>query len=160
MPLLFLFFSCLHPNTSENLPINIDSYQKILQKQDLPIGTPISNGIQTPVETEFGIWQLSIQYFPEKKILYLAINNYLWLDSSSNVQSTVFSMTQMLTQNHSMLGGKFQLNPSSGAITIGTELVAFETFSEEEIQHSIEVLILLAKDNYPMLDAALQSRFY
>jgi hypothetical protein len=141
-------------------PPNQHDFQQLLQEIALPTGIVIPHGIQTPIETEFGTWQLSIQYFEEKKILYLAINDYLWLDNSVTTQSTVFSMTQMLTQNHAMLGGKFQVNPSSGAITIGSELVVLNGFPKKELKKTIDLLIILAKDNFLMLREALGGQRY
>jgi hypothetical protein len=161
----FLLILCCQRLPEENsskkeVPLSMETYQQALDIHSLTEGKPILNGIQVPVPTQFGVWQLSIQYFAQKKILYLAINDYLWLDSSANPQSTVFAMTQMLTQNHGMVGGKFQINPSSGAITIGIELVVNETIQKIELQNAISILLENAKDNYPMIKTALGKDFY
>ena len=139
--------------TQENL-------QLFLQQASLNNGNLIPHGIQTPIETQYGTWQLSLQYFAEKETLYVAINDYIWLDSSVTTQSTVFTMTQMLTQNHAMVGGKFQLNPTSGAITIGTEFDLLDDFNPEQLKKTVDQLVRLALDNYPMLTAATGDHHY
>ena len=159
LSLLFVF-SCHSPSNIIDLPPSENDLQRILQQQGLGQGQSIPNGLQTAVQTEFGIWQLSLQYFPEQKVLYIAINDYLWLDSSVTAQSSVFAFTQMLTQNHSMVGGKFQLNPTSGAITISTELTGVQSILEPNVHQAIETLIDLGEDNYPMLQMALGAQFY
>ena len=159
LSLLFVF-SCQHSPNLVELPPSENTLQRVLRLQDLPQGQSIPNGLQSPIQTEFGVWQLSIQYFAEQKVLYVAINDYLWLDSSSTAQSSVFAFTQMLTQNHSMVGGKFQLNPTSGAITISTELTGVDAILEANLHQAIETLIELGKDNYPMLQMALGANFY
>ena len=161
----FLLFLCCQRLPQENssqveLPLSMETYKNVLNNLSLSQSKPITNGLQVPVSTEYGVWQLSIQYFPKKKILYIAINDYLWLDSSATPQTTVFAMTQMLTQNHSMVGGKFQINPTSGAITLGSELIVNETIQTLELQTAIELLLKNGKDNYPMLTAALGKKLY
>ena len=157
---LLFVLSCQNSPNLIALPPSENTLQRVLQQHDLPRAKPIPNGLQTPVQTEFGVWQLSIQYFADQKVLYIAINDYLWLDSSATAQSSVFAFTQMLTQNHAMVGGKFQLNPTSGAITLGTELTGVQTILEPNLHQAIDTLIDLGKDNYPMLQTALGAHFY
>ena len=156
---LLFHFAC-HGNELSEPILDEELLHRMLINRSIYEITQIPGGVQAPIDTSFGEWQLSLQLFPEHNILYVAINNYLWLDSSVTAQSTVFSLTQMLTQNHQMMGGKFQLNPQNGAITIGTELVVIKTIQEAEIQQAIDQLLFLGNDNYPMLKQALGGHFY
>ena len=165
MQLFILFIACQQANvqsaeTSPVLPLHAESIQQILKNRSIPDPTPINNGFQVPLETQYGTWTLSIQYFESAHTLYIAINDYLWLDTSRTAQTTVFAMSQMLTQNHSMLGGKFQINPQTGAITISTELIVIDGYREKEISEAIRRIISLAEENHPMITAALGGQFH
>jgi hypothetical protein len=130
-------------------------FRQIATDMGLPEGMEHAGGLLFPVEFPGSTCQLSMQHFPEERILYLAINDYHWLDRSRDSRTTAFTLTQMATQNHSMLGAKLQLNPTNGAITLGTEIPVPNGVDPAAVEQAARRLITLAKDNHAMLGAAL-----
>ena len=100
-------------------------------------------------------YQLSMQYFEAERTVYVAVNDYHWLDRSRDHRTTAFTLTQMAVQNHAMLGGKLQLNPANGAITLGTEIPAPNGVDPGALRQAVQRLLELAEDNHAMLGAAL-----
>lgn len=160
--LLISLISCENPTlkSSDEVP-NAINYLSLsnLEQEFLALGYPSSqnlpNGLITPISTEFGEWKLSIQHFEEQQLLYLAINDYLWIDQAQTSQETVFTLTQLATRNHALLGGKLQLNPQNGAITISTEIPIGKGVDKETLRYVLKRLLQLAKEEYPMLKASL-----
>ena len=100
-------------------------------------------------------YQLSMQHFAAEQTVYIAVNDYHWLDRSRDHRTTAFTLTQMAVQNHAMIGGKLQLNPANGAITLGTEIPAPNGVDPEALGQAVRRLLVLAEDNHAMLGAAL-----
>lgn len=160
--LLICLISCEHPSTTpvNDAPKMVDYISLVDLDQEMSaIGYPpnqkLLNGSIAPFQTEFGTWQLSIQHFKKQEILYLAINDYLWIDQAKTSQETVFTLTQLATRNHALLGGKLQLNPQNGAITISTEIPVGAGIEKITFKNVIERLLKLAREEYPMLKASL-----
>ena len=135
--LLVTLISCANPTpiTSSNTPelsknvvkgsieyISLANLKQELTTLGYPASKQVHNGFMSPISTDLGEWKLSVQYFEEQNILYLALNDYLWLDQAESSKETVFTLTQLATRNHALIGGKLQLNPQNGAITISTEI--------------------------------------
>jgi hypothetical protein len=168
--LLVTLISCANPTpvTSSNIPglsenvvkgsieyISLANLKQELTTLGYPPSKQIHNGFMCPIPTDLGEWKLSVQHFEEQNILYLALNDYLWLDQAESSQETVFTLTQLATRNHALLGAKLQLNPQNGAITISTEIPIGSNIEKIVLQRTLQRLIQLGTEEYPMLKASL-----
>ena len=164
--LLITLISCANPTpeTSSNVPeLSEHTFEYIslvdLKQELITLGYPpskkVHNGFMVPISTNLGEWKLSIQHFEEQDILYLALNDYLWIDQAESSQETVFTLTQLATRNHAILGGKLQLNPQNGAITLSTEIPIGTRIEKVVLQKTLLKLIQIGKEEYPMLKASL-----
>ena len=165
----FWILACTQTTESSNEPLNpmiqfnnpnLPPWNRLIESLHLENPQDITHGIQIPLQKDHYDWILSIQYFPSHEILYIALNNYLWLDQTPTPQRSVFLMTQLLIENHNMLGGKFQLNPQNGAITLGIEIPVVDPISAEQIQKSIDTLLLLGVEKYHLLEQAQGAQHY
>ena len=93
-------------------------------------------------------------------IVYISINDYLWLDQSKNPRSTAFALTQIAVQNHQVIGAKIQLNPQDGAITIAQEIHIPNGLDQDVFLQSMHQILEEGLRNYPMLKASLQEDGY
>ena len=160
--LLISLISCENPTpkVSPEIPkeldyISLSNLEQEFSELGYPSSQRLPNGIIAPITTEFGSWKLSIQHFNEQQLLYLAVNDYLWIDQAETAEETVFTLTQLATRNPALVGAKLQLNPQNGAITISAEIPTGNGIETETVQAVLERLLRLAKEEYPMLKASL-----
>ena len=155
--LIIALFSCNHSQPEKELlpEPTIELFSDVLEELKLSETTQLQGAVVTPLkhnETEF---KLGLQYFQSKNIIYMSINEYLWLDMSKNTASTAFTLTQLAILNHRVTGGKFQLNPTNGAITVGYEHYVANGVDRENLKIAIEKLISIAKINYETIKLSL-----
>ena len=89
--------------------------------------------IAVPVEGQNTRFHINIQLFEKEKVLFLVASDYLRLEQATTSKAMVLLLTQLAALNYDMLIGKFQLNPSTGAITLSAEInlddgMGFQTF--------------------------------
>jgi len=111
-----------------------------------------------PVRGENVRFKLAAQLFEREKVLYLVVTDYIELEEADSSSAMVLLLTQLAALNYEMLLGKFQLNPSTGEISLSVELnledgLGFKTF-EAVLQH----LLRTADGRYPELERAAQGR--
>jgi len=140
--------------------------QQLLQRTDLSINWKkkklLDDGLQVEIQTSVQQkkFQLTIQNINSPPLLYIAIQDYLWLDQSQTPRSTSFTLTQLAVQNHAILGAKIQLNPKNGAITFAHEMHIPNGLNEQVFIQSINHLENEAVRHYPMLKASLEEKGY
>jgi hypothetical protein len=96
---------------------------------------PISDTIiSIPVSGENTDFRVNLQLFEREKVLFMVAAGYLELEAATSSSNMVLLLTQLVAMNYELLIGKFQLNPSSGAITLSAEInlddgMGFKTFN-------------------------------
>ena len=104
---------------------------------------PVSQTIVSiPVNGENTDFRINLQLFEREKVLFMVAAGYLQLEAATNSSNMVLLLTQLVAMNYEMLVGKFQLNPTSGAITLSAEInlddgMGFQTFNSV-LSHLIE----------------------
>jgi len=78
--------------------------------------------LSLPLRGPHPTFRLHIQLFPDEKLLFLQINDYLRVDEAETTGALVLLLTQLATINYELLLGKLQLNPRSGEISLSAEL--------------------------------------
>ncbi len=132
--------------------------QDYLQRSGFPAGTLSSPNVLTvPIEGTNTNFQLTIQLFEEEKVLYMAANDYLQLEDAASSKSMVLLLTQVATLNYELLLGKFQLNPSTGAISLSVELNLDDGLGFRTFRTVIHHLVRTADDRHPELLHTAQS---
>ena len=168
---LFLTLSCLNPSqlqerneiiTQKN--INNETFFQLLKKShftfDFDNAKPLDDGILVPLTTKYKMFTIAIQHMSSPLIVYISINDYLWLDQSKNPRSTAFALTQIAVQNHQIIGAKIQLNPQNGAITIAHEIHIPNGLDQDVFLQSLHQILEEGLRNYPMLKASLEGDGY
>jgi hypothetical protein len=120
----------------------------------------LDDGILLPLVVQDYKFQLAVQYIPSPPMIYLSINDYLWLDQSKTPRSTSFTLTQIAVQNHEVVGAKIQLNPQNGSITFAHEIHIPNGLYHDVFLQSLHQLVDEAVRNYPMLKASLEENGY
>ena len=155
----FTLWPVLHgcESVPKMLPLPSPSlFQKTLDEMGLGKGEQLQNAIITKIKRKDHTYTLSIQHIPQKDILYVSINNYLWIDQSQSPSATAFTLTQIATLNYQVVGGKFQLNPQNGAITLGSETYVVNGIDIDNLKLCINGLINIADENREYLQYALK----
>ena len=141
--------------------VRIETIQAYLSRAGFPTGELTApNVLLIPIEGHNTSFQMSIQLFSTEKVLYIAANDYLQIEDASSSKSMVLLLTQVAALNYELLLGKFQLNPSSGAISLSVEMnlddgIGFRTFNAV-IHH----LVQTADARYPeLMETARSSGF-
>ena len=184
--LFFVFFytsACKEPDAStSNKDISIENnqnqtpipykereithqtLQQLLQKSDLQFHfeqqTQLDDGIMVPLQNATKEFHISVQHISSPPMLYMSVNDYLWLDQSKTPRSTSFTLTQIAIQNHAIVGAKIQLNPRNGAITFAHEIHIPNGIDEDVFVQSVEHMVEEAIRHYPMLKASLEEDGY
>ncbi len=96
---------------------------------------PVSETIVSiPISGENTDFRVNLQLFERENVLFMVAAGYLELEAATSSSSMVLLLTQLVAMNYELLLGKFQLNPSSGAITLSAEInlddgMGFRTFN-------------------------------
>ena len=168
---LFLTLGCFTP--SQNLeskeminPKNIDNeiFVQLLKKShftfDFEKIKTLDDGILVPLTTKYKTFTIAVQQISSPVLIYISINDYLWLDQSKTPRSTSFTLTQIAVQNHQIIGAKIQLNPQNGAITIAHEIHIPNGLDRDVFLQSLHQMLEEGLQNYPMLKASLEEDGY
>ena len=168
---LFLTFACLIPSkTQERKEIIIqknienDTFVQLLKKSNFTFDVEnvkmLDDGILVPLMTTYKTFTIAIQHISSPVIIYISINDYLWLDQSKSPRSTAFALTQIAVQNHQIIGAKIQLNPQNGAITIAHEIHIPNGLDQDVFLQSLHQMLEEGLRSYPMLKASLEEDGY
>ena len=112
---------------------------------------PISDTIVSiPVDGANTDFRINLQLFEREQVLFMVAAGYLQLEAATSSSNMVLLLTQLVAMNYEMLVGKFQLNPSSGAITLSAEIqiddgMGFQTF-DSVLSHLIKTADTLHPD--------------
>ena len=126
----FFLFAC---NPSQSPQIHEVLFKESLAELNLPL--PQKKQFDLLISELPSKEKLSMQYFPKEEIIYLALNNYLWLDDAKSTAAATLTITQIAVFNYEIMGAKLQLNPKSGAIIVATEIDA-EKVSKMYAKHN------------------------
>lgn len=132
--------------------LNQDTLRAWLGRAGLRVlDEPAPGVLSAPIEGNNTEFRLTVQHFPEEKVLFLAATDYFRLEEALTTRSLVSVLTQLAALNYDLLLGKFQLNPETGEISLSVELnlddgVGFRTF-DVVIRH----LIRTADESWPVL---------
>ena len=168
---LFLTLSCLNPSQNQEcneiiIQKNIDNetFFQFLKNShftfDFDNAKILDDGILVPFTTKYKTFTIAIQHISSPLVIYISINDYLWLDQSKNPRSTAFALTQIAVQNHQIIGAKIQLNPQDGAITIAHEIHIPNGLDQDVFLQSLHQILEEGLRNYPMLKASLEGDGY
>ena len=168
---LFLTLGCQTPSQSHksneiiiHKDISNDTLVQFLKKSHLTFDFEntkmLDNGILLPLTTKYKTFTIAIQHISSPLIIYISINDYLWLDQSRNPRSTAFALTQIAVQNHQIIGAKIQLNPQDGAITVAHEIHVPNGLNRDVFLQGLHQMLEEGLQNYPMLKASLEEDGY
>ena len=139
------------------------SYAQTLEKLGHIGTTSIDHGWQFSMKNPHRLdqpWKISLQYIKEAHTVHITLHDFLWLDQTETAQRAVFTMTQLLIQNQSMISAKYQLHAKTGSISLATDIPATETLSTEELEKAVQNLYRYAQQDYLMLVDALGTNRY
>ena len=106
----------------------------------------------TGKNTEF---RVNIQLFEREKVLFMVAAGYLDLEAATSSKAMVLLLTQLAAMNYEMLIGKFQLNPTTGAISLSAEINLDDGMGFQTFQSVLGHLIQTADAQHPnLLNAA------
>jgi len=118
---------------------------------------PISDTlVSVPVQGDNTSFRVNIQHFEREKVLFLVAAGYMELEAASSSSNMVLLLTQLAAMNYDMLIGKFQLNPSTGAITLSAEINLDDGMGFQTFQSVLSHLINTADAQHPTLLSAAQ----
>ena len=168
---LFSTLGCFTPSQNQEddkviIQRNIDNetFVQFLKKShftfDIENIKMLDNGILVPLTTKFKTFTIAVQHISSPLIIYISINDYLWLDQSKTPRSTSFALTQIAVQNHQIIGAKIQLNPQNGAITLAHEIHVPNGLDQDVFLQGLHQMLEEGLRNYPMLKASLEEDGY
>lgn len=112
--------------------------------------------LTVPISGKNTSFRVNAQLFEKEKVLFIAVSDYLRIEDATTSSAMVLLLTQLASLNYELLLGKFQLNPSSGEISLSVELnlddgLGFRTFGAVA-----DHLVRTADARYPELLRAAQ----
>jgi len=114
--------------------VSLDVIETYLKRAQLPASQRKGpNTLVVPIEATNSEFQLMLQLFSQEKVLYIVANDYIQIDDVSSSQAMVLLLTDIATLNYELLLGKLQLHPSTGAVSLSTEIniddgLGYQTF--------------------------------
>lgn len=123
-----------------------------------PEQQPTPTILALPIRGKNVQFKLAVQLFEKEKVLYLAIADYIEIEQASSSSAMVLLLTQLAALNYEMLLGKFQLNPSSGEISLSIELNLEDGLGFNTFQAALQHLLRTADGKYPELERAAKGR--
>ena len=110
--------------------------------------------VSIPVEGEHTSFRVNIQHFEREKVLFMVAAGYMELEAATSSNNMVLLLTQLAALNYELLIGKFQLNPTTGAITLSAEINLDDGMGFQTFQSVLGHLIQTADAQYPTLHNA------
>jgi hypothetical protein len=116
---------------------------------------PVSDRILSiPIEGNNTSFRVNVQLFDRENVLFMVAAGYLELEAATSSKSMVLLLTQLAALNYEMLIGKFQLNPTTGAISLSAEINLDDGMGFQTFQSVLEHLIKTADTQHPTLLSA------
>ena len=116
---------------------------------------PVSERILSiPIEGENTSFRVNVQLFEREKVLFMVAAGYLEIEAATSSKSMVLLLTQLAAMNYEMLIGKFQLNPTTGAIALSAEINLDDGMGFQTFQSVLGHLIQTADSQHPTLLSA------
>ena len=112
--------------------------------------------VSIPVRGEHTSFKVNIQHFERESVLFMVAAGYMELEAATSSNNMVLLLTQLAAMNYELLIGKFQLNPTSGAITLSAEINLDDGMGFQTFQSVLGHLIQTADAQYPSLRSAAQ----
>ena len=107
-----------------------------------------------PSRGEHTSFRVNIQHFEREKVLFMVAAGYMELEAATSSNNMVLLLTQLAALNYELLIGKFQLNPTTGAITLSAEINLDDGMGFQTFQSVLGHLIQTADAQYPTLHNA------
>jgi hypothetical protein len=118
---------------------------------------PVSDSlVSVPYAGENTDFRVNIQLFEREQVLFLVAAGYLELEAASSSSNMVLLLTQLAAMNYDMLIGKFQLNPTTGAITLSAEINLDDGMGFQTFNSVLSHLVNSADAQHPALLSAAQ----
>ena len=137
--------------------VNLFGVVGFLQEAGFTEIEPMSDTIvSVPIQGKNTNFRVNIQIFEREKVLFMVAAGYLELEAATSSSNMVLLLTQLAAMNYEMLIGKFQLNPSTGAITLSAEINLDDGMGFQTFQSVIGHLVNTADSQYPTLVSAAQ----
>jgi hypothetical protein len=112
---------------------------------------PGPNVLTIPIEGKNTAFKVNLQLFEREMVLFMVATGYLQLEDATNAPAMVLLLTQLAALNYDLLIGKFQLNPSSGDISISAEINLDDGMGYQTFQSVLHHLIQTADSHHPDL---------
>ena len=107
--------------------------------------------LSIPVQGKNTAFRVNIQLFEREQVLFMVAAGYLELESATSSQAMVLLLTQLASLNYELLIGKFQLNPSTGAISLSAEINLDDGMGFQTFQSVLNHLVQTADTHHPAL---------
>jgi len=114
--------------------VDMEGVARFLARAGFESVEPVSERILSiPVTGKNTSFRVNIQLFEREKVLFMVAAGYLELEAATSSKAMVLLLTQLAAMNYELLLGKFQLNPTTGAISLSAEInlddgMGFQTF--------------------------------
>ena len=117
---------------------------------------PSPSILSIPIEGNNTSFRVNIQLFEREQVLFMVAAGYLELESAASSKAMVLLLTQLAALNYELLIGKFQLNPTTGAISLSAEINLDDGMGFQTFQSVLNHLIQTADNHHPSLLSAAQ----
>ena len=120
------------------------------------VDQPSPSILSIPIEGKNTSFRVNIQLFEREQVLFMVAAGYLELESAASSKAMVLLLTQLAALNYELLIGKFQLNPTTGAISLSAEINLDDGMGFQTFQSVLSHLIQTADNHHPSLLSAAQ----
>ena len=128
-----------------------------LQRSGFTEVQPVSESlVSVPYVGENTDFRVNVQLFKREQVLFLVAVGYMELEAASSSSNMVLLLTQLAAMNYNMLIGKFQLNPTTGAITLSAEINLDDGMGFQTFNSVLSHLVNTADTQHPALLSAAQ----
>jgi hypothetical protein len=134
--------------------VDMEGVARFIARAGYP-GEPVSDRILSiPIEGNNTSFRVNVQLFEREQVLFMVAAGYLEIEVATSSKSMVLLLTQLAALNYEMLIGKFQLNPTTGAISLSAEINLDDGMGFQTFQSVLEHLIKTADTQHPTLLSA------
>ncbi len=135
--------------------VNMEGVVRFLQEAGYTEIEHASKGVVSiPIQGENTNFRVNIQLFERENVLFMVAAGYMELEAATSSNNMVLLLTQLAAMNYELLIGKFQLNPTTGAITLSAEINLDDGMGFQTFQSVLGHLIQTADAQYPSLHNA------
>lgn len=135
--------------------VDMDGVARFIARAGYSGVEPVSDQILSiPVEGNNTSFRVNVQLFEREQVLFMVAAGYLEIEAATSSKSMVLLLTQLAAMNYEMLIGKFQLNPTTGAISLSAEINLDDGMGFQTFQSVLGHLIKTADTQHPNLLSA------